>query len=502
MQKSLEKHRDDISAAYREFNDARDKAQQQSQEIQDKISASLDNLEKMTNFIRASLRNKIELLNKLKLDSSSEHADVCRYIAILALKELEDAELVNKQNVRNEAREVISKLLATTGLRDQFFSEVRLRVLRVVAELHFLEDLCRQVIKTESWDRGSLILLIGALRDWEGVPALATIIENPNEPLDYRHKAIRSLLFIKGFLSQRRSWAKAGLQSPKFESFFPFVSYQGYITLPVFGVPFAEAYRLLSQPEWSEDSEIERMLPRTLYPSSTRLHNLQRPINALSSILENKNENSSLRLAALRAIPRFVTSTYKDPTPVAIITKGLLSESDEFRRETIDCLCEIGHAESVSAFKDFALNAVANRILRLKCIIGLGKIGTAPALEALREISKNDPNDDTRTAAVKAADTFDDREAWSSPYCFHMVAQGWLGVLYTSINPETKERLNLKLTKGALVTNVTSGGPADKAGIKTDDIIVNFNAEDIKRMEDFPYIVALTPKHVSGDLKL
>ena len=115
-------------------------------------------------------------------------------------------------------------------------------------------------------------------------------------------------------------------------------------------------------------------------------------------------------------------------------------------------------------------------------------------MEALREISKNDPNDDTRTAALKAADTFDDRDAWSSPGCLRMVAQGWLGVIITSINPETKESLNLKLTKGVLVINVTSGGPADKAGIKTDDVIVNFNAEDIKRMEDFPYIVALTPK--------
>ena len=54
-QESLKRHREDISVAHKEFNEARDKARQESQEIQDNIRADLQNLKKMTDFVRAPL---------------------------------------------------------------------------------------------------------------------------------------------------------------------------------------------------------------------------------------------------------------------------------------------------------------------------------------------------------------------------------------------------------------------------------------------------------------
>ena len=41
-----------------------------------------------------------------------------------------------------------------------------------------------------------------------------------------------------------------------------------------------------------------------------------------------------------------------------------------------------------------------------------------------------------------------------------------------------------RLNDGAYVTNVVQGGPADKAGIKTGDIIVEINGKAVKSMDD------------------
>ena len=72
------------------------------------------------------------------------------------------------------------------------------------------------------------------------------------------------------------------------------------------------------------------------------------------------------------------------------------------------------------------------------------------------------------------------------------VVRGWLGVIIQDITPPIQERLGLDTTKGALVSGVTSGGPADKAGIQRGDVIVSFDGEEIEEMGDLPYIVAMT----------
>lgn len=75
------------------------------------------------------------------------------------------------------------------------------------------------------------------------------------------------------------------------------------------------------------------------------------------------------------------------------------------------------------------------------------------------------------------------------------VVRGWLGVLVQQVTPEIAESLGIKDAKGALVSDVTPGGPADKAGIKRGDIIVEFNGVEIGEMQDLPKMVArFSPK--------
>jgi len=73
------------------------------------------------------------------------------------------------------------------------------------------------------------------------------------------------------------------------------------------------------------------------------------------------------------------------------------------------------------------------------------------------------------------------------------VVRGWLGVMIQKITPELKTKLNLKDSNGALVADVTSGGPAEKAGIKRGDVIISFDGKKINEMKELPYIVASTP---------
>jgi serine protease Do len=81
------------------------------------------------------------------------------------------------------------------------------------------------------------------------------------------------------------------------------------------------------------------------------------------------------------------------------------------------------------------------------------------------------------------------------------VVRGWLGVLVQQITPEIAESMKFKEPTGALVADVTPGGPADKAGIKRGDVIVEFNGNKIKDMAELPKLVAITPPGTQSRVK-
>ena len=59
------------------------------------------------------------------------------------------------------------------------------------------------------------------------------------------------------------------------------------------------------------------------------------------------------------------------------------------------------------------------------------------------------------------------------------VALGWLGVEMSELTPQIASSLGLKSPDGALIQNVIPGEPADKAGIKSYDVIVEINGKTI-----------------------
>jgi serine protease Do len=72
------------------------------------------------------------------------------------------------------------------------------------------------------------------------------------------------------------------------------------------------------------------------------------------------------------------------------------------------------------------------------------------------------------------------------------VTRGWLGVGIQKLTSEMAESKGLKSTEGALVNQVFEGGPADKAGLKTGDVIVEFNGKPVKEPNELQGAVAWT----------
>ncbi|MGE0420494.1 MAG: Do family serine endopeptidase, partial [Acetobacteraceae bacterium] len=75
---------------------------------------------------------------------------------------------------------------------------------------------------------------------------------------------------------------------------------------------------------------------------------------------------------------------------------------------------------------------------------------------------------------------------------FGQARRGWLGVRIQQVTPEIAESLGLKETTGAMIAGVNDNGPADKAKIRSGDIVLKFNGQDVKTMNALPRIVAET----------
>jgi len=68
--------------------------------------------------------------------------------------------------------------------------------------------------------------------------------------------------------------------------------------------------------------------------------------------------------------------------------------------------------------------------------------------------------------------------------------RGWLGVRIQTVTEEIAESLSLPESNGALIASVTPTGPAEKAGLKAGDVILDFDGKKVTQMRSLPRIVA------------
>ena len=70
--------------------------------------------------------------------------------------------------------------------------------------------------------------------------------------------------------------------------------------------------------------------------------------------------------------------------------------------------------------------------------------------------------------------------------------RGWMGVRIQTVTDDIAESLGLSVHNGALVASVTPTGPAEKAGLKAGDVILQFDGKSVTQMRTLPRIVAET----------
>jgi serine protease Do len=83
---------------------------------------------------------------------------------------------------------------------------------------------------------------------------------------------------------------------------------------------------------------------------------------------------------------------------------------------------------------------------------------------------------------------------------FGETRRGWIGVRIQQIDDQIAETLGIGKARGALIAGVNDGGPAEKAGMKSGDVIVKFDGQEIREMRDLPRAVAATAVNKAVDV--
>jgi serine protease Do len=72
------------------------------------------------------------------------------------------------------------------------------------------------------------------------------------------------------------------------------------------------------------------------------------------------------------------------------------------------------------------------------------------------------------------------------------VERGWLGVTIQDLTPELAKTVHVETLKGALVADVAKGGPAEKAGLKKNDVITAYRGKEVLNSDELRNRVAET----------
>jgi serine protease Do len=71
------------------------------------------------------------------------------------------------------------------------------------------------------------------------------------------------------------------------------------------------------------------------------------------------------------------------------------------------------------------------------------------------------------------------------------VTRGWLGVTIQNVDKNLAKSFGLDRPRGALISQLQSGGPADEGGLRNGDVIVRFDGEEIRTSDELPHVVGL-----------
>jgi serine protease DegQ len=82
------------------------------------------------------------------------------------------------------------------------------------------------------------------------------------------------------------------------------------------------------------------------------------------------------------------------------------------------------------------------------------------------------------------------------------VTRGWIGVEVQEITPTAAESFKLGSARGALIAGVLRGGPADKAGVKPGDVLVEIEGKPVPDPATMLNLIAALPPGTGAKMKL
>lgn len=81
----------------------------------------------------------------------------------------------------------------------------------------------------------------------------------------------------------------------------------------------------------------------------------------------------------------------------------------------------------------------------------------------------------------------------SAPFTLYLGNDAYLGVYLEEVTAEKMKALNLTEERGAVISKVVAGSPAEKAGLKENDVIVAFNTRRVDTVRELQRLLGETP---------
>jgi serine protease Do len=124
--------------------------------------------------------------------------------------------------------------------------------------------------------------------------------------------------------------------------------------------------------------------------------------------------------------------------------------------------------------------------LMITLVAALG-VGLALASTIQKDKTKKDQTETTEKKEKAMLD--------ASPALFglEMGGGGYLGVYLEEVTPDRTKELGLQEERGAIVMKVVASGPAEKAGLKENDVIVSFNGRRVDSARELQRLLSETP---------
>ncbi|NUO83859.1 PDZ domain-containing protein [candidate division KSB1 bacterium] len=79
--------------------------------------------------------------------------------------------------------------------------------------------------------------------------------------------------------------------------------------------------------------------------------------------------------------------------------------------------------------------------------------------------------------------------SWRESTAGEKASKGWLGVSVQELTPSLRKKMKLGEQTGLLITNVSRNSPADDAGFREDDVIVEFDGKKVEEADAFSRMV-------------